>query len=124
MNHSIADIMKDYKLKALLESDIASDPITQFHTWWSEAIDSAIEEVNAMTLATSTKDGEPSARIVLLKDYSKDGFVFFTNYESHKGSDIENNPKAALVFSGTSCGTATTCAAKSLNISFAAPETA
>ncbi len=98
MSNSIADIRKDYKMKALLEVDIAPDPITQFSTWWSEAIESGIDEVNAMTLATSTINGIPSARIVLLKGYSSEGFVFFTNYKSQKGNDLAENPKASLLF--------------------------
>jgi pyridoxamine 5'-phosphate oxidase len=98
MNSSIADIRKDYKLKSLREEDVLNDPIEQFSNWWAEAVNSKIEEVNAMTLATATPDGTPSARIVLLKGVSKDGFMFFTNYQSHKGKELANNPKAALVF--------------------------
>ena len=73
------------------------DPIHQFDQWFAFAKESNIYLPEAMTLATSTKDGSPSARIVLLKDVSPNGFVFFTNYESRKGSEIEANPKAALV---------------------------
>ncbi|MDB5191777.1 MAG: Pyridoxamine 5-phosphate oxidase [Segetibacter sp.] len=98
MNQSIADIRRDYKLQSLMEIDIASTPIEQFTKWWNEALQSHITEVNAMTLATSTKDGVPSARIVLLKGYNDDGFVFFTNYESAKGQQIADNNKVALVF--------------------------
>ena len=98
MDQSIADIRKDYKLRSLLEDDVLSDPIEQFTSWWSEAINSKIEEVNAMTLATASTDGVPSARIVLLKGLTKEGFIFFTNYNSDKGKQLETNPKAALVF--------------------------
>ncbi len=98
MNVSIADIRKDYKLRSLDESDVAGDPIDQFTRWWDEAIKSNIDEVNAMTLATATKTGIPSARIVLLKGYDANGFVFFTNYESQKGKELAENPQAALVF--------------------------
>jgi len=98
MNHPIADIRRDYKLESLNEGDVAADPIQQFTIWWDEAIKSEIDEVNAMTLATSTKDGFPSARIVLLKGYDERGFVFFTNYESDKGKELADNPHAALVF--------------------------
>jgi pyridoxamine 5'-phosphate oxidase len=98
MDQSIADIRKDYKLKSLLEEDVLDNPLEQFKNWWSEAVNSKIEEVNAMTLATSTPDGTPSARIVLLKGLSNEGFMFFTNYESHKGKELAANPKAALVF--------------------------
>jgi pyridoxamine 5'-phosphate oxidase len=95
---SIADIRRDYKLQSFLETDAAANPIEQFTKWWQEAINSNIDEVNAMTLATCTTDGKPSARTVLLKDYNEDGFVFFTNYNSHKGKEINENPRAALVF--------------------------
>jgi pyridoxamine 5'-phosphate oxidase len=98
MRLDIANIRKDYKLQSLNESDCANNPFDQFEKWWQQAIHSEIEEVNAMTLATATKTGLPSARIVLLKDYSKDGFVFFTNYNSHKGHELAENPHAALVF--------------------------
>ena len=98
MNNSIADIRRDYKLQSLLETDVTQNPIQQFTKWWQEAIDSNIDEVNAMTLATSTLDGKPSARTVLLKDYDEQGFVFFTNYNSHKGKELNENPNAALVF--------------------------
>jgi pyridoxamine 5'-phosphate oxidase len=99
MNKAIADIRKDYMLQALLEADVADDPFTQFSRWWDEAIASEITEVNAMTLATATKSGVPSARVVLLKGFSEEGgFTFFTNYQSHKGKEMEENPKAALVF--------------------------
>lgn len=98
MNSSIADMRTDYKKLSLNEDDVAKDPVDQFGRWWDEAIKSEIEEVNAMTLATADADGTPFARIVLLKDFDKKGFVFFTNYESHKGKQLSANPKACLVF--------------------------
>jgi len=98
MNHPIADIRREYKLESLNEGDVAVEPFQQFTSWWDEAIKSEIDEVNAMTLATSTKDGIPSARIVLLKGYDERGFIFFTNYESDKGKELSANPHAALVF--------------------------
>lgn len=98
MTQSIADIRKDYKLKSLMEEDVADDPIAQFTKWWGEAVNSKIEEVNAMALATVTPDGTPSARIVLLKGLTSEGFLFFTNYLSNKGKELAENPKAALVF--------------------------
>lgn len=98
MNNTIAAIRKDYRLQSLDESEAATNAIEQFSRWWNEAIRSEIDEVNAMTLATSTADGKPSARIVLLKDYDEKGFVFFTNYESTKGKQLQTNPYAALIF--------------------------
>jgi pyridoxamine 5'-phosphate oxidase len=95
---NIADIRKDYKLQTLLETDVAPDPILQFGKWWDEAIKSDIDEVNAMTLATADKNNIPSARIVLLKGCDENGFVFFTNYQSHKGQQLQQNPHACLVF--------------------------
>jgi len=94
----IAGIRKDYKLKSLSEEEVCADPIGQFERWWVEAMESRIEEVNAMTLATASGDGVPSARIVLLKGFNKNGFVFFTNYESYKGIQLDENPRACLVF--------------------------
>ena len=95
---SIADIRKDYKLKAFTEKEAKSNPIDQFTEWWQEAIAAEIDEVNAMTLATASADGIPDARIVLLKEYDPKGFVFFTNYTSTKGHQLEENPHASLVF--------------------------
>jgi pyridoxamine 5'-phosphate oxidase len=95
---SIANIRSDYKLHSLDEKDVAADPFTQFGKWWDEVIKSEITEANAMTLATATPDGIPSARIVLLKGFDQRGFVFYTNYNSHKGKEIANNAHAALVF--------------------------
>ena len=98
MRKDVADIRKNYSLQTLNESDVAADAIEQFTKWWNEAVNSEIDEVNAMTLATSTLAGKPSARIVLLKDYDENGFVFFTNYNSHKGHTLDENPSAALTF--------------------------
>jgi len=98
MNKQIADIRKDYQMQSLLETDVAAEPFEQFNRWWDEAIKSELDEVNAMTLATASASGMPSARIVLLKSFSADGFVFFTNYNSHKGKELEENPYACLVF--------------------------
>ncbi len=98
MTPSIADIRTDYKLRSLNETDVAPDAIEQFTRWWDEAVASNIDEVNAMTLATATPNGIPSARIVLLKGYDEKGFVFFTNYQSQKGKELAANPHAALVF--------------------------
>jgi len=98
MNEAIASIRKDYKLKSLLEADVQQHPVTQFSVWWDEAVKSDITEVNAMTLATCNVDGKPSARIVLLKGFTNEGFVFYTNYQSSKGNHLKSNPYAALVF--------------------------
>ena len=95
---SIADIRKDYKLRSLNEEEVAADPFAQFQQWWDQAIESDIDEVNAMTLATASSDGIPSARIVLLKKFSIEGFTFFTNYDSFKGQQLIENPRACLVF--------------------------
>jgi len=75
-----------------------TDPIRQFKDWFDAALRAGIKEANAMTLATSTRDGKPSARMVLLKGFDERGFVFFTNYESRKGLELAGNARAALVF--------------------------
>ena len=98
MNTSIADIRRDYSHKTLSENDADANAIKQFEKWWKEAVDSKIDEVNAMTLATASLDALPSARIVLLKGFDEKGFVFFTNYESYKAQQLAENPKACLVF--------------------------
>jgi len=98
MNKNIADIRKDYQLQSLSEKDIAADPFTQFDHWWNDAVKSELDEINAMTLATATLSGIPAARIVLLKSVTDAGFVFFTNYSSHKGKELDENPQACLVF--------------------------
>ena len=98
MSNNIADIRKEYKLQTLSEDDVSKDPIDQFDKWWQEAVHSGIDEVNAMTLATTTADGMPDARIVLLKGFDATGFTFFTNYDSAKGQQLLENPRATLVF--------------------------
>ena len=91
-------IRKDYQLQSLSEKDVEANPIKQFEKWFQQALASGIEEPNAMTLATSTADGKPSVRIVLLKGINDNGFVFFTNYESKKGKQIHDNPFGGVVF--------------------------
>lgn len=95
---SLADLRKDYSLTGLLEKDLARDPFRQFEKWLEEAIAAKVIEPNAMTLATSTRDGRPSARTMLLKGVDGRGFVFFTNYESRKGRELAENGRASLVF--------------------------
>jgi len=98
MDEKIADIRKDYSHKSLDETEIEQNPIKQFDNWWQDALSANITEVNAMTVATSSADGMPSARIMLLKGFSERGFVFFTNYNSFKGQQLTENPRACLVF--------------------------
>ena len=95
---NIADIRKDYRHAALSEQDVLPDPIAQFGQWWEAVRKSNIDESNAMTLATASSDGLPSARIVLLKGFDQRGFVFYTNYNSYKGQQLLENPRACLVF--------------------------
>src|ERR1700756_1812068 len=84
--------------KGLRRSDLDRDPIKQFGNWFTAAIEAGIRDVNAMSLATASPDARPSVRIVLLKSFDQDGFVFFTNYGSEKGKQLEANPYAALAF--------------------------
>ena len=95
---NIADIRKDYKLETLNENDTEQDPIKQFEKWWYQATESNIDEVNAMTISTVGENNKPSSRIVLLKGFNENGFIFYTNYESHKSNDIKTNPNVSLVF--------------------------
>ena len=95
---SLAEHRKDYSLAGLLEKDLARDPFRQFEKWFQEAEGAKVIEPNAMTVATATKDGRPSARTALLKGIDGRGFVFFTNYESRKGRELATNPHATLVF--------------------------
>lgn len=95
---SLADLRKDYSLSGLLEKDLARDPFRQFDKWFQEAEAAKLNEPNAMTLSTATKDGRPSSRIVLLKGVDGRGFVFYSNYESRKGRELAENPRASLLF--------------------------
>ena len=98
METSIADIRKDYTLQDLSEKESDPNPFIQFKSWFTQSITAQLPEPNAMTLATCTSNGQPSARMVLLKDFDDRGFVLFTNYNSQKGQEITENPHAALVF--------------------------
>ena len=95
---NIADIRREYHRAALTEADVDPDPVRQFERWLSEAIRAEVPEPTAMALATADATGRPSARIVLLKGTSAEGFVFFTNYESRKGDELAVRPDAALLF--------------------------
>ena len=89
---------KDYRVSTLEIGNSKANPLDQFKIWFEEALKAEVPEPNAMTLATASPQGIPSARIVLLKKYDKEGFVFYTNYESRKGKELLLNPQAALVF--------------------------
>lgn len=95
---SLANLRKIYVRESLGKSDVNPDPILQFKYWMDEALNAELPEPNAMTLATVNAEGKPTARLVLIKGVDARGFVFFTNYESHKGLDLEGHPHAALVF--------------------------
>ncbi|MBD2300346.1 pyridoxamine 5'-phosphate oxidase [Nostoc sp. FACHB-87] len=98
MNTTIADLRKDYTLQDLTETEVDPNPFIQFKKWFEQSLAAQLPEPNAMTLATATPDAKPAARMVLLKDFDERGFVFFTNYDSHKGQELAENPQAALVF--------------------------
>ncbi len=95
---NIADIRTDYKQKTLLETDVATNPMEQFHIWFQQATNSELLEVNAMQLATCSNDGVPSVRTVLLKGITEKGFIFYTNYNSQKGIELAENPRASILF--------------------------
>lgn len=95
---SIAHLRREYARARLDERDVDPDPLVQFHKWFDDARRAELPEPNAMTLATATPAGVPSARMVLLKAADERGFTFFTDYRSRKGQELEANPHAALVF--------------------------
>jgi pyridoxamine 5'-phosphate oxidase len=95
---TLADLRNDYGRLTLDERDLDPDPIRQFDRWFAEAHAADVAEANAMTLATASPDGRPSARIVLLRGCDPQGFTFFTNHDSRKGRELDANPRAALVF--------------------------
>ena len=94
---SISDIRREYAHARLDESDVSHDPFVEFARWFAEAGEAQVPDHTAMTLATATADGMPSARLVLLKAFDERGFVFFTDYRSRKAVELEENPRAALV---------------------------
>src|SRR6516162_6494338 len=94
----LPEMRKEYSQAGLNEADVDRDPIRQFRCWFDEAVAAGVPEPNAMTLATATPDGAPSARIVLLKDLSEAGFTFYTNYNGRKARELAANPRAALLF--------------------------
>ena len=94
----LSTFRKEYVLSALKEEDVPLDPLVLFSQWLDEAIERGLPEPNAMTLATVSAEGHPAARVVLLKEVSEGGFVFYTNYQSAKGRELAASPHAALVF--------------------------
>ena len=101
MDTTAADFAKlrvEYASQGLRRSDLEPNPVRQFSLWFTAAIEANIGDVNAMSLATATADGIPSVRVVLLKEFDEEGFVFFTNYDSEKGIQLEANPRCALAF--------------------------
>ncbi|MES2765418.1 MAG: pyridoxamine 5'-phosphate oxidase [Bacteroidota bacterium] len=99
MNHeSFLQFRREYSQRGLDVTDVLKDPVAQFKQWFDEAVTSGVPEPNVMTIASASRDGKPSARIVLLKGVTEEGFVFFTNYESRKGEELIENPQAALLF--------------------------
>ena len=96
--HDPAASRYEHAPQGLRRRDLDPDPIKQFGNWFTAAIEAGIRDVNAMSLATAGRDGRPSVRIVLLKGFDQDGFVFFTNYESEKGRQLDENAHAALAF--------------------------
>lgn len=98
MSPSVADLRINYTRASFDESDAQASPIEQFRSWFDQAVESQLHEPNAMVLATVNSQGQPDARVVLLKGFDARGFVFFTNYHSAKGKQLDRTPEAALVF--------------------------
>jgi pyridoxamine 5'-phosphate oxidase len=96
--NSVADLRRDYTRDGLIESTLHQNPVEQFRMWFDQAVAANLLEPNAMTLATADSEGNPSARVVLLKGFDENGFSFYTNYLSDKGKILLENPRAALVF--------------------------
>ena len=94
----LARLHTEYRKRSLSEADVDPDPVRQFIVWFNECMSAGVHEPNAMTLATCDRQGVPSARIVLLKGVDQRGFVFFTNFQSRKGRELDGNPRAAMVF--------------------------
>ena len=97
-NEDLAKLRREYSLRGLLEEDVSPEPLEQFHRWLHEALEHGLIEPNAMTLSTVDTTGQPWSRTVLLKTCDERGFVFFTNYESHKGEHLAHEPRCALTF--------------------------
>ena len=97
-NTEIKNLRRNYSLKVLDESTVNENPYEQFSVWMQEAINSNILDASAMILATANSKGLPSVRVVLLKGIEEEGFIFYTNYTSHKANDIESNPTASILF--------------------------
>ncbi len=95
---NLYQMRQEYAAGSLHEEDMALNPVQEFEEWMDAAITAGLPEPNAMTVATATPGGKPSARVVLLKEVNEEGFVFFTNYKSRKGRDIEKNPFVAILF--------------------------
>lgn len=91
-------LRREYVFGSLDEQGLNADPFKQFDTWFGNAVDAGIELADVMTVATASRDGEPSARIVVLRGVDERGFVFYTDYRSAKSRDLDENPRAALVF--------------------------
>jgi pyridoxamine 5'-phosphate oxidase len=98
LDREVAALREEYTRTGLAEADVAPDPVVQFRAWFRDALAADLHEPNAMTLATVTPDGRPSARTVLLKGYDERGFVFYTNFEGRKARELETNPLCALLF--------------------------
>lgn len=95
---NIQNLRQEYRAAELAEGDVDKNPVTQFGKWFTAAVDAQLYEPNVMTLATADLTGRPSARILLLKGFDENGFVFFTNYNSKKGQELQENPQASMMF--------------------------
>ena len=98
MTDRYADLRREYALGGLVEADLAPDPFSMFRRWYDDATAAAVYEPNAMVVSSATTDGQPSSRLVLLKGFSEEGWVFFTNLGSRKGTELTANPRVSLLF--------------------------
>ena len=98
MTDRYADLRREYALGGLAEADLAPDPFSMFRRWYDDASAAAVYEPNAMVVSSATTDGHPSSRLVLLKGFSEQGWVFYTNLGSRKGTELSANPRVSLLF--------------------------
>jgi pyridoxamine 5'-phosphate oxidase len=94
----LSNLREEYSQQGLRRKDLDPDPVRQFSLWFTAAVEAGLRDANAMSLATSSREGQPSVRVVLLKGFDTSGFVFFTNYDSEKGRQLDENPRCAVTF--------------------------
>ncbi len=98
MKENLFDLRKEYRLQKLIVDEVLTNPFQQFQNWFEQALQSKVNEPNATCFSSADKNGRPSSRMVLLKKFDNKGFIFFTNYKSRKGNQLDDNPHGAMLF--------------------------